>query len=342
MIHVETQPLSHTLHPVDEVAARWFRVLNDPRWIGARKPGNIMPRLQPSIEPLHHPVTLRLKGGGAHLLVVLDEAQWPSVRLLQQISDPSRQEAVVNLWAHEALRQLRDVGCHVERCHLDADAQLPSAACVSMQLGECVVDLYPETASDRFVEGMQKFLTGLALPVTQRLLQWPLASSVTLAERSFSLSRLEALKRDDLVFWGASDVVMLRVYGTDSGAASGMVAACQLNTKDLTMEDTLHEEAKAVAFEEPLQTLAKEDNTETRPASYAGLQVNVRFEIDGPAMTVAQAIGFKPGEVIALPTPVDQARVRLRCQGRCFAHGELVNVGGQLGVRIIDVGGQDV
>ena len=108
------------------------------------------------------------------------------------------------------------------------------------------------------------------------------------------------------------------------------------------MEDTLHEEAKAVAFEEPLQTLAKEDNTETRPASYAGLQVNVRFEIDGPAMTVAQAISLKPGEVIALPTPVDQARVRLRCQGRCFAYGELVNVGGQMGVRIVEVGGPDV
>ena len=98
------------------------------------------------------------------------------------------------------------------------------------------------------------------------------------------------------------------------------------------MEEALHVEAHAVEAED----------TEHLHSTYAGLQVNVRFEIDGPAMTVAQAVGLAPGEVLVLPTPVDQTRVRLRCQGRSFAYGELVNVGGQMGVRIVEVGGPDV
>jgi type III secretion protein Q len=77
-------------------------------------------------------------------------------------------------------------------------------------------------------------------------------------------------------------------------------------------------------------------------SDYASLQLKIRFEIDGPELTVAQAASLAPGEVIALSIPVDQAHVRLRCQGRCFAYGELVNVGGQLGVRMIEVGGLDV
>lgn len=100
------------------------------------------------------------------------------------------------------------------------------------------------------------------------------------------------------------------------------------------MEEALHVATHAVEFEE--------DPPKPLHTTYANLQVKVRFEIDGPAMTVAQAVSLAPGEVIVLPTPVDQAQVRLRCQGQCFAYGELVNVGGQLGVRIIELGGQDV
>lgn len=334
MIHVETQTLSQALHRVDEAAARWVRVLNDPRWVRVRKLDDALPRTLRFSEPPHHPVKLRLTGDGAQLLVVLDEAQWPSLHLLKQISDQSRKDAVVNLWARQALSQLRDVGCKAERCHWDSEAQLPVAARVSVQLNGCLVDLYPESASDRFVDGLQTFLADHPVPMTTRLAQWPLVSSVTLGARSFSLSRIEALKVGDWVLWGSSSNVTLRIYGAVSSTASGLVAACQLSTKELTMEEALHEEAPMVE--------ADAEDTEFLHSTYAGLQVNVRFEIDGPAVTVAQAAGLAPGEVLVLPIPVDQTRVRLRCQGRCFAYGELVNVGGQMGVRIVEVGGPDV
>jgi type III secretion system YscQ/HrcQ family protein len=334
MIQVETQPLSQALHHVDAAAVRWVRVLNDPRWYHARTLDGSLPRTLRFSEHPHHPVKLRLKGDGAQLLVVLDEAQWPSLQVLKQMSDQPRRDALINLWAHQALSQLRDVGCKAERCHWDSEAQLTVAARVSVRLNGCLVDLYPESASDRFVDGLQTFLADLPVPLTTRLAQWPLASAVTLGERSFALSRIEALKVGDWVLWGMSDCVALRIHGAVSSTASGLVATCQLNIKELTMEEALHEEVPMVE--------AEAEDAEFLHSTYAGLQVNVRFEIDGPAMTVAQAIGLAPGEVLVLSTPVDQTRVRLRCQGRCFAYGELVNVGGQMGVRIVEVGGADV
>lgn len=342
MIHVETQPLSHTLHQVDEVCARWIRVLNDPRWITVCKSVDALPRVLRFSEPHAGPVKLCLKGDGAQLLVVLDPLQWPSMRVVQQLLDERRKDAVVNLWAHHALHQLRAIGCEVDRCQWVGDTQLRPAARVSVQWRGYVVDLYPEPASARFVDGLQSFLTTLEMPMSTRLAQWPLATSVTLGERSFSLSRIEALKVGDWVLWGAADCVVLRVHGAASASGFALVAACQLSTKELTMEEALHEEVSAVAPEEALQSLTTEDVTETVQSTYAGLQVHVRFEIDGPAMTVAQATSLVPGEVLVLPTSVDQSQIRLRCQGRCFAYGELVNVGGQMGVRIIEVGGHDV
>ncbi len=334
MVHVETQPLSQALHHVDAAVTRWVRVLNDARWARVRNSEASLPRTLRFSEPISNPVKLRLKGDEAQLLVVLDEEQWPSLRLIKQIPDQLRKDAVLNLCAYQALRQLCDMGCKVERCYWDSEAQLPVSSRVSVQLNGCLVDLYPESASDRFLDGVQAFLKNHTVPMTTRLAQWPLSTAVALGERAFSLSRIKALKVGDWVLWGSSAYVTLRIHGAVANETSDLVATCQLSKRELTVEEALHEESQMVATEA--------EDAESLHSSYAGLQVNVRFEIDGPAMTVAQAVGLTPGEVIVLAAPVDQARVRLRCQGRCFAYGELVNVGGQMGVRIVEVGGADV
>lgn len=334
MIHVETQPLSSALHLVDEIAARWFRMLNDPCWINVFQSVDALPRTQRFSEPLDVSVTLCLKGCGARLLLVLDERQWPVIRVIKQIQDHPRKEAVVNLWVHQALVQLRALECQVERCYWEVDAQLPHGSRVSVQFSGYMLDLYPEIASNQFLVNLEKFLKTHAVPMSTRLAQWPLATTLTLGERSFSFSRLEDLKEGDLVFWGRANCVAIRVHGSGCSGALGLVAACQLTTGELTMKEVFHQQSNAVTL--------SEENTELLHTDFASLQQKVGFEIDGPEMTVAQAVSLVPGAVIALPIPVDQAHIRLRCQGRCFAYGELVNVGGNLGVRIIEVGGHDV
>ncbi len=333
MNHVKTQPLSQSLPQVNAVAAHWAGVLGDSRWNHIWKSDEALPCIQRFTEPPDRPVKLRLTGEGSQLLVVLDEAQWPALHVLKQISDQTRKDAIVNLWAHQALTRLSDLGFKGVRCHWAGDAQFQDTACVSVRLNGCVVNLHPESSSDRFLQGLQKILADLPLPMTKQLAQWPLASSVTLGERCISLHRIETLKVGDLVLWSASENVALRIHGAVSGATCGLVAACLLSTKELTMEEELHEDVGA--------TQAEEENTEPLNSSYASLQVKVQIEIDGPVMTMAQAAGLAPGVVVVLPTPVDQARVRLRSQGRCFAQGELVNIGGHMGVRIIEIGGRN-
>ena len=101
-------------------------------------------------------------------------------------------------------------------------------------------------------------------------------------------------------------------------------------------------EEKDLRSDELIQSLTLNEKKEALHSDYSGLRVRVKFEVDGPAMTIGQALALVAGEVIELQDPIDNTRVYLRCQGRCFAMGELVNVGGQLGVRIIETGEKDV
>ena len=135
------------------------------------------------------------------------------------------------------------------------------------------------------------------------------------------------------MLWTRSADVELLAEGSDNANTSTLLALCQLNAKDLIVEETPNENANFVKLES--------DATDRLQTTCLTLKVTVRFEIEGPLMTVAQAVGLASGDVIVLPTPVDEARVALRCQGRCFAYGELVAVGGQVGVRILEVADQN-
>ena len=332
-VQVQIQPLSQAIQQVDKVAARWFRALNDTRWNNVGASDKAQYRTLRVYRSHTKPMKLRLSKGDATLNVVIDQMQWPAIGVLQQIDDHFRKEAVLNLLAYQTLSSLHEMGCEIPRCHLDADAHLDPASIVSVQLFGYTVDLYPNAESEQFLNKLQTFLNTLAVPVTPRLVNWPLATIVMLGSKAFLLSRLNALRVGDWVLWNRSEDVGLYVKGAENVKTSELLALCQLNAKDLIVEEIPNQNTHFIKGEsdaaEHLQTIC------------TTLKVIVRFEIDGPSMTVATAVGLAPGDVIVLPAPVDQARVALRCQGRCFAYGELVAVGGQVGVRVLEVAEQN-
>lgn len=67
------------------------------------------------------------------------------------------------------------------------------------------------------------------------------------------------------------------------------------------------------------------------------LQVQVVFEIDSRLMTLKELQGVKPGMVLQTGKGLD-APVALMVNGRRFGTGELVELGGKVGVRVLELG----
>lgn len=71
------------------------------------------------------------------------------------------------------------------------------------------------------------------------------------------------------------------------------------------------------------------------------LQLPVAIEIETVTLPLVQLSALRAGYVLELPAPVREARVRLMAYGQMIGSGELVSVGDQLGVRIIQMAGAD-
>jgi len=69
------------------------------------------------------------------------------------------------------------------------------------------------------------------------------------------------------------------------------------------------------------------------------LDLPVRFEIETVALPLAQLSALRAGYVVELPRTIRDARVRLVSYGQLIGSGELVTVGEQLGVRIVEMFG---
>ncbi|WP_175823811.1 type III secretion system cytoplasmic ring protein SctQ [Burkholderia sp. BCC0419] len=69
------------------------------------------------------------------------------------------------------------------------------------------------------------------------------------------------------------------------------------------------------------------------------LELPVSFEIETVTLPLAQLSALRPGYVIELRGTLRDARIRLVAYGQLIGIGELVTVGEQLGVRVIDVFG---
>jgi type III secretion protein Q len=67
------------------------------------------------------------------------------------------------------------------------------------------------------------------------------------------------------------------------------------------------------------------------------LSLPIRFEIDTVPMPVSQLTALRPGYVVELTVPLADSRIRLSAHGQTLGFGELVTVGDQLGVRILEM-----
>ncbi|RZF23808.1 YscQ/HrcQ family type III secretion apparatus protein [Paraburkholderia sp. UYCP14C] len=74
---------------------------------------------------------------------------------------------------------------------------------------------------------------------------------------------------------------------------------------------------------------------QSNPIDIGELDLPVQFEVDTVALPLSQLYALRPGYVIELPTPVNEAQIKLVTHGQTIGYGELVTVGDHLGIRIL-------
>jgi type III secretion protein Q len=158
---------------------------------------------------------------------------------------------------------------------------------------------------------------------------WRVASRLRLSTRSWRIGLLQSLETGDVVLFnedGAADVMEAKLL---CGALVGRhwSGRVQINQRKVTLMSQM----------EPQEGSAEYDVDTSGPVLSPGvaeLEVPVHFEVDNAALSLAQLSALRPGYVIELMIPVDQAEIRLVACGQVIGRGKLVVIGDCLGVQI--------
>jgi len=177
------------------------------------------------------------------------------------------------------------------------------------------------------------------MPVRQYGLtdSWRVPTMLRIATRSWTAELLESLELGDVLL--CKDTATLDTFEADlfCGALAGVhqKGRVKINQKKVTfMSDMLEEDGRndieSESLGPPLST------------SIAELEVPVHFEIDSTALSLAQLASLRPGYVIELAIPVQQAEIRLVACGQIIGRGKLVVIGDCLGVQLESLAGESI
>ena len=176
---------------------------------------------------------------------------------------------------------------------------------------------------------------------------WRLPLRLTLGRTVLPLTDLRQVRPGDIVavvdWQGDGDVVMARL-----AAGCGVAWRVAINQSTVTVRD---------AEEAPMDTATAAASAALDPGApervaaappgivpappdtlaverLAQLDVALRFEIGGLAISLAELARVGPGYVLELGEPLTRCEVSILCQSSLLGKGELVAVGERLGVRV--------
>ncbi|MES2831684.1 MAG: type III secretion system cytoplasmic ring protein SctQ [Pseudomonadota bacterium] len=178
------------------------------------------------------------------------------------------------------------------------------------------------------------------MPVRQYKLTdaWRVPTMLRIATRSWKAELLESLEQGDVLLC-KEDAATLDVFEADllCGALAGVhqKGRVKINHKKVTFMSDMREEdgrndLEGESLGPPLST------------SVAELEVPVHFEVDSTALSLSQLASLRPGYVIELAIPVQQAEIRLVACGQIIGRGKLVVIGDCLGVQLESLAGESI
>lgn len=129
------------------------------------------------------------------------------------------------------------------------------------------------------------------------------------------------------VHWGVAGERVLSAAATLTMRQLSFSGGARMDAQDT-------EEQSAELTNEPATTEPATNETATTEPAITELELPVHFELDTVAMPLAELQALQPGCVLEMPTPLNEATVRLVACGQTVAHAELVAVGEHIGARI--------
>jgi len=349
MEEVMATPIGNRLRSYPAALASLSRGLFDARStmrVAARAAGIELRALPAASVSFKRAATLRLDSAYGVLTALIDLASHPALEMIALDTDRPRRIALANLWLAPLLEKLvahgypqptvaeltladdatPAQGLAFEFQHVSADT-CPDVADVAV-----IVDLPPALAT--LLE--RQWLT--AAGATQALPALSLPTHLRLRSRNCSQALLASLRCGDILLgWqprgnyvrGAPiDNVALR-WGVSNGWCASALASVAAHT--ITLEN------------KPMTTTYNLDNDQpadleavdaAQQIDVGQLEIPVHLEIVTLNLPIAQIAALESGCILELPVPVDDAQIRLVSHGQVLAFGELVAVGGQLGLQI--------
>jgi type III secretion protein Q len=302
--------------------ARVSRVAFDrrlPRWLQGLLGGvpvTVSSRALPSRSML-----LELEAGSGRLSVALDSRDWLALDMALDLPDEGDACAVCTLLLAPLLELL--------------DRVLPAPRVVHRRL-EAAVGMYPFIATPQAGALLLALDAATQVPLRRALAQVPagvciglpglrLQPRLRLLRRRFPLTALAAMAPGDIV-----------LLDTTPGTTHTFRL---INGKGMTMQtDASYDPGSGEFVATAIPALEQESEERGHQAlPLDALQVPVSFEVDTARISLAELASMGPGYVIELEQPLDTATVRLSCHGQTVGRGQLVAVGAQLGVRILDM-----
>jgi type III secretion protein Q len=179
------------------------------------------------------------------------------------------------------------------------------------------------------------------LPFTQRVSEIRVPGYLLVGERRLTIKTLGGLRPGDVVLRAASPALRA-LDGTDAASdlelrwgpagTHQFVARVTLDGQHLVLNT---DPTMIYTNDRPdLGTTDAESST-----SIDELDLPVKFEIETVTLPLVQLSALRAGYVLELPATLRDARVRLVSYGQLIGIGELVTVGEQMGVRVIEMFG---
>lgn len=212
---------------------------------------------------------------------------------------------------------------------IESDTQMPLAAWDVVLTNHVTAKLVLLAVDLDCAAALQEMLDTRPVRLPSPTTSWSIATTLRIASGRWSTSVLRSLEAGDvLLIEGGSNATEINGQ-LFCGSTAGRHWRCLVRVmkEKVTMTSEIDNLDGSIDIDgDPAAPIMEQDVAE--------LQVPVHFELDSAALSLAQLSSLRPGYVINLSLPVNQAEIRLVACGQLIGRGKLVVIGDCLGVQI--------
>lgn len=217
-----------------------------------------------------------------------------------------------------------------------------TALSVAFRYGSRHVECRIGRLDDACVDAISNCIGRQRIPFARHASAINVPGRLVVGTKAYRIDTLRSLRAGDILL-RVLDPSLAGSFATPSRSAElralwGMPGSVQLaadvrlEARTLTLQGT---PIMSYETEEHDHDAAAQSGDE--PIDIGELNLPVKFELDTVPMPVVQLSALRPGYVVELPVPIADARIRLTSYGQTIGTGELVTVGDQLGVRVLQM-----